>query len=75
MIHKKNTRFDWKTIILYLILVLLGWLSIYSNCHTETHLFFRLPSEAAKQMIFIITSFIIGSVIFLEGCMPSANSR
>jgi len=65
MIYKKHTQFDWQTIIVYLILVLIGWLSIYSNCHTETNLLFQLPSEAAKQLIFIITSLIIGGVILL----------
>src|SRR5210317_426661 len=61
MIRKKrSSQFDWPTILLYLILVGIGWLNIYSaswsNSATQ---FINFDQIYFKQLIWILLSFLI----------------
>ena len=59
-------RFDWTTIILYLTLIAVGWLSIYSSSYADIKMNpFDISTITGKQMIFICMACIIGSIIFL----------
>ncbi len=52
---------DWPTIGLYLALVFLGWMNIYAVVYDETlhQPIFSLTLSSGRQLMFIMTSFII----------------
>lgn len=53
-------KFDWTTIMLYVVLVGFGWINIYSASLSETaSVFFDLDQIYAKQLLFIGLSFIL----------------
>ena len=55
---------DWKLVICYLILVLIGWANIYASVHSsEPASIFDFDSRSGKQFVWIITALIIGSII------------
>lgn len=57
---------DWLTVILYLVLVIFGWMNIYSVNHIESVGFeFSADNRYTKQLIFIIISIGLAIVIFL----------
>ena len=56
----RSYRFDWLTIILYLTLVLFGWLNILSASHSgEIHSYFDLSQPYGKQAVFIVLAFFL----------------
>lgn len=61
----QRISFDWFTIILYLTLVFLGWMSIYSSSYTLDSSVFSLNTIAGRQLAFIIGSLLIGISILL----------
>lgn len=69
MVRERNNVFnniDWTLVIIYLILVLMGWLNIYAAVYNEDHKsIFDLSQSYGKQMLWIITSLFIGLVILL----------
>ena len=55
---------DWKLVICYLVLVLIGWANIYASIHSsEPSSIFDFDSRSGKQFVWIITALIIASVI------------
>ncbi len=57
---------DTPTIILYLILVIIGWLSIYSAVYDENHRsIFDIERNYGKQLIWIVSAFFIGFMILM----------
>ena len=49
--------FDWALVAVYLLLVLIGWVNIYSAGHTaETGSILDFGTRAGKQFIWILTS-------------------
>ena len=57
---------DWTLIILYLVLVLLGWINIYAAVYNEEHKsIFDITQSYGKQMIWIVSSLFLGLVILL----------
>ena len=54
-----SNKVDWATIMLYGAMVLWGWLNIYSATYDENQSIFDLSLNSGRQMMFIITSFII----------------
>ena len=55
---------DWKLVICYLILVLIGWANIYASVHSsEPASVFDFASRSGKQFVWIITSLGIGAFI------------
>lgn len=68
MINQRSFFFnvDWLTILLFFILVSIGWMSIYAAVFNEVeHNLFDLNTNSGKQLIFIIAAVIIGAVILL----------
>ena len=54
----KHFKFDWITIILFLLLVGFGWLNILSASHVgETITYFNFSQPYSKQLIFIFLTF------------------
>lgn len=54
---QKTAGFDWLTILLYLVLVLLGWFSIYAANYDESQLrWVDLSQEHGRQMVWIATA-------------------
>ncbi|WP_047247303.1 rod shape-determining protein RodA [Maribacter thermophilus] len=59
MFGKILKRIDWLTIFIYLSLVTIGWVSIYSTTFTEENAsIFDFGTLHGKQLFFIITSLI-----------------
>lgn len=57
---------DTPTVVLYLVLVIIGWLSIYSAVYDENHRsIFDLERNYGKQLIWILTAFFIGFMIIM----------
>jgi len=60
-----NLKFDWISIILFILLVGFGWLNILSASLTgEITSYFDLSQPYGKQLIFIIFSFALIILIF-----------
>lgn len=59
---------DWLTVILYLVLVIMGWLNIYAAVYNEEHSsIFDLSQRYGKQMLWILASVgIIIAIMLLE---------
>lgn len=54
-------RIDWATVLLYAILVILGWVNIYAAVYDEetTEDLINLSSNAGKQLLWIGTSIVL----------------
>ncbi|MDZ7742631.1 MAG: rod shape-determining protein RodA [Bacteroidota bacterium] len=66
MRNRKNIFYniDWVTILLYLALVLFGWINIYAAVYNEDHhSIFDVSQRYGKQMIWISLSLILVLVI------------
>ena len=59
---------DRVTVLIYLLLVIFGWLSIYASVYDENHKnIFDFSQSYGKQFIWIITSFVlIGIILILD---------
>ncbi len=57
-------RTDWWLIACYLILVVIGWLSVYSSVHSsETHSLFSFAGKSGKQLIWILVSLVTAALM------------
>ena len=55
---------DWKLVVCYIILVMIGWFNIYASVHSsEPASMFDFASRSGKQFIWILTSFGIAAFI------------
>ncbi len=56
-------RVDWITVFLYLLLVLMGWISIYAAVFSEEHKsILDLNMRYGKQLLWISASILIGII-------------
>lgn len=61
----KNLKFDWITVILYLLLVGFGWLNIFSaSLSGEVSSYFDLSQPYGKQLVFMLCSILLIVLIF-----------
>ena len=61
---KSTLKFDWITILLFLALVTIGWINIYSaSLSDDTTVFFDITQIYIRQLLFIVLS--IGLVVFI----------
>lgn len=69
MVRERDNVFnniDWTLVILYLVLVLLGWVNIYAAVYNEDYnSILDISQSYGKQMIWIATSVFLGLVILL----------
>lgn len=56
--QKITNSIDWISILLYISLVCIGWVNLYSTTVVDTSIF-DFSAEYGKQLIFILLSFII----------------
>ncbi|HLP04386.1 MAG TPA: rod shape-determining protein RodA [Paludibacter sp.] len=57
---------DWTTVIFYVILVFMGWVSIYGASYDfDQSSIFDFSQRAGKQFIWILTAFGIGGLLLL----------
>ncbi len=57
---------DWILVGLYALLVIMGWLNIYSAVYNEDHQsIFDMSQSYGRQLLFIITAFVIILLILL----------
>lgn len=55
---------DWQLVLYYLLLVLIGWMSIYASVHSsEPSGIFAWGSRSGKQFIWILTAFGLAALI------------
>tara|TARA_B100000787_G_scaffold155424_1_gene130875 strand:+ start:8460 stop:9722 length:1263 start_codon:yes stop_codon:yes gene_type:complete len=61
---KKILKFDWITMLLFLLLVAIGWANIYSASYTEDSMhFFDFNQIYTKQLLWICLSFVL--IVFI----------
>jgi len=59
-------KIDWLTVWIYIILVLMGWVSVYSAVYDESHSsILDISQRYGKQMIWIVAAAAIAFVIML----------
>ncbi|MCB0807143.1 MAG: rod shape-determining protein RodA [Bacteroidales bacterium] len=57
---------DWTTILLYFLLVIIGWINIHAAVYSEAHSsLFDFSHNSGKQLIWIGTSILIAAVILI----------
>ena len=57
---------DWLTVGLYLVLVFLGWINIYSAVYNEEHQsILDLSQRYGKQLIWILAALVLAVIIYL----------
>lgn len=57
---------DWISIVLYLILILIGWINIYAADYNEDHTnIFDMSMTYGKQFLWIVTSLVLALVILI----------
>jgi rod shape determining protein RodA len=59
-------KVDWVIILLYLVLVLVGWINIYAAVYNEEHhSIFDISQRYGKQLMWIVFALIIAYIILL----------
>ena len=56
---------DWFTVILYLVLVTLGWFNIYSASYSPDNISFSLATRYGRQLMWIGAAALIGIIMLL----------
>ena len=67
--QEKNiaTTIDWTVVIIYLVLVIMGWLNIYAAVYNEEHSsIFDFGMKYGNQMILICAALVIASAYMLS---------
>ena len=63
---KAWSRIDWRLVLLYLLLVFMGWLSIYASAYTEAHpSIFDFSQRYGQQLLWISAAFVLVVAILL----------
>ena len=66
-------KVDWWTILMYVVLVLIGWLNIYAALYNENHQLMDFSQKYGRQLIWLSIAFVIAIFIlffnwkFFEG--------
>ncbi|HOI32654.1 MAG: rod shape-determining protein RodA [Bacteroidales bacterium] len=64
--ERRVNSIDWLSLSIYLILMLLGWLMVYSAVYDENHSsIFDMSQRYGKQLLWIVLSLLLGAVILL----------
>jgi rod shape determining protein RodA len=58
------TNIDWFTIFLYLVLIFIGWISVYAAEYKDHHdSMFDMSQHYGKQFLWIVTAIFLGTII------------
>jgi len=66
-------KVDWWTVLMYVVLVLIGWLNIYAALYNENHQLMDFSQKYGRQLIWLSIAFVIAIFIlffnwkFFEG--------
>jgi rod shape determining protein RodA len=64
--ESRVSSIDWLSLSIYIILMLLGWVMIYSAVYDENHSsIFDMSQRYGKQLLWIILSLFLGAMILL----------
>ena len=64
--NNQLANIDWVSILLYLLLVLIGWLNIYAAVYDENHSsIFDISQKYGKQLIWIGAAFVLAFLVLL----------
>lgn len=59
-------RLDWVTVIIWLAMMVMGWLNIYAAVYNEQHTsIFDLSQRYGKQLVFIIAALVLAVLIMV----------
>ncbi len=62
--RKAKQTIDWKLVICYLLLVIIGWVNVIAASHsTESINVFDFTARYGKQLVWILTSFVLAAII------------
>lgn len=57
---------DWVTVLIYLLLMIMGWMNIYAAVYNEEHYVITdISQKYGKQLIWIITSIVLAIIIMI----------
>ena len=58
---------DWTTVLYYILLITMGWISIYGASYDFDNVgsIFDFDQRAGKQFVWIISALVLGGVILL----------
>ncbi|MCR4829749.1 MAG: rod shape-determining protein RodA [Bacteroidales bacterium] len=61
-----ENKIDWITLLLYVAILLFGWMNIYAACYDGVHTaFFDMKSQHGRQLMWMGVSLLIGATILL----------
>ena len=64
--YHETLKIDWLPILLWLVIMLFGWVNIYAACYTETHAsVFDFSIQHGKQIIWMGVAMLLAAVIML----------
>ncbi|HNV66500.1 MAG TPA: rod shape-determining protein RodA [Bacteroidales bacterium] len=59
-------RLDWVTVMLWLVMMIMGWLNIYAAVYNEQHTsIFDMSQRYGKQLIFIIAAIVLAVMVMV----------
>ena len=59
-----SQSYDWKLVVIYLLLVFIGWINIYASVHgADVDSILDFSANSGKQFIWMLTAFGLGGVI------------
>lgn len=65
--EKITSKIDWVTVLLFAVIVLWGWLNIFSVTYEQNQSIFDTSINSGRQLIFIISSvFIIMAILIID---------
>lgn len=57
---------DWVTVIIYLVMILFGWINIYAAVYNEEHAsIFDLSQRYGKQLLFIVAAILLAVMVMV----------
>lgn len=57
---------DWPIVVIYLIMIIFGWINIYAAVYNEEHQsIFDISQSYGKQMVWIATSILLAMIILI----------
>lgn len=64
--YQEKLKIDWLPIVLWIVIMLFGWVNIYAACYTEAHAsVFDFSIQHGKQLIWIGVAIMLAAVIML----------
>jgi len=59
-------RLDWVTVMLWLVMMIMGWLNIYAAVYNEQHTsIFDMTQRYGKQLVFIIAALVLAIFVMV----------